>query len=108
MNPINKEIISFLIFSLITLWIILLPVIFILKIKFLKKVRNKPFRGASEIFSIFSMEWWIAWLFLPIPILGKKNDFKVEKIRIKVNGRILAFYTVITVQFCLIAICDMV
>lgn len=96
-----KNTVEAVLFGLFGLWIILIPVIMIAKIKYFKTLRQKEFNGTSELFSFLSSEWWIAGLTWGIPIIGRDRSPEVNQIRGKANLRLYILYFIILTQLVL-------
>lgn len=99
-----KDKFEIVLFSLFVLWIILIPAIFIMKIKYFKTIRRKEFRGIEELFSFLNSEWWIAGLTWAIPTFGGEKDTELNKIRRKANSRLYIFYFIILAQLTLVGL----
>jgi hypothetical protein len=99
-----NEKLEILLFSLFGIWVILIPMIMILKIKYFKLVRHKEYNGVSDIFHILSSEWWIAGITIPFPIFGKTHQVEVNKVRKMANLRLMGFYSTILVQIVIVGL----
>ena len=97
-----KNVIEILAVGLFGLWIVLIPAIMIIKIKYFKTLRRKEFRGTEELFSVLSSEWWVAGLTWAIPTFGQDKDSGLNKIRRKANSRLYIFYFIILTQLTLV------
>jgi hypothetical protein len=96
-----KDKIEIVLFSLFGLWVLLIPAIFIMKIKYFKTLRRKEFKGIEELFLILNSEWWMAgftWLF---PIFGKERNVELKAMKTKANSRLCLLYTIMMIQLVL-------
>jgi hypothetical protein len=97
-----KDKIEIVLFSLFGLWVVLIPAIFIMKIKYFKTLRQKEFKGTEELLSFLASEWWIAGLTWAIPTFGQDKNSELNKIRRKANSRLYIFYFIILTQLTLV------
>ena len=96
-----KSIIVVFVFGLFAFWIVMIPSIMILKIKYFKRLNRKEYKGTEELFLFLSSEWVIAGLTWAIPIFGRDKDTELIKIRGEVNSRLYLFYSIILIQLIL-------
>jgi hypothetical protein len=97
-----KETIKIIAIGFFFLWIIFIPAIFIIKIKYFKISRQKEYHGVEDMLSFFSREWWIAGFTLMFPILFKDRLKELDLIRRKANFRLYFFYLIVLVQLILV------
>lgn len=101
-----KELFLYIVFGLFGLYIILVPTILIMKIKYYKTLREKKYNGIVDLFACFSSEWWIAGFTLGFPIGGRDKDLKLNAIRKKANLRLYFLYLTVIIQLILVGILD--
>lgn len=99
-----KDTIEIALFSLFGPWLLLIPAIMVMKIKYFKTSRQKEFRGTIELFSFLSSEWWYAGLTWAIPTIGRDKNDALNEIRARVNSRLYLFYLIILIQLILVAV----
>ena len=97
-----KEILEILLFGLFGLWIILIPMIMIMKIRYFKKLRHKQFNGISDLFAFWTPELWIAGITFAFPILGKGKELELKRIKKNANRRLMGFYGIILIQLIIV------
>jgi len=78
--------------------------IFYLKIKYFKNLRHKEFKGISDLFFPFQLEWWLAGITWAFPIIGKDKDQELNAIRKKANLRLYLLYTTVATQILLVGL----
>jgi hypothetical protein len=99
-----KDTIEVILFGLLGLWMVLVPAIMIMKIRYYKALRKKEFNGIAELFSPFNSEWWIAGFTWGFPILGRDQDAKLNQVRRKANSRVYSLYFIILTQLILASV----
>ena len=99
-----KDAIEIVMFGLFGVWIIVIPSIMIMKIKYFKTLRHKEFRGTTELFSFFSSEFWIAGITWGFPIIGQERNLELNTIRKKANSRLYILYLTVMTQVILVGL----
>jgi hypothetical protein len=99
-----KDKIEIVLFSLFGLWILLIPAIFIMKIKYFKTLRRKEFKGIVELALFLNSEWWIAGFTWTFPIFGKEKEIELNVVREKANLRLYLLYTTVAIQLLLVGL----
>ena len=97
-----EETIEILLFGLFGFWIILIPMVMIMKIKYYKISRQKEYNGIPDLFAFLTTEFWIAGITIGFPIIGKDKKIELNKIRKKANIRLFRFYGIILIQIFLV------
>ena len=103
-----RNVIEIMAFGLFGLWVILIPSIMIMKIKYFKRLRRKEFKGTADLFAFLSSEWWIAGLTWAFPIFGRDKETELNKIRVKANSRLYILYFVLLTQLTLVGLLNKV
>ena len=91
-------------YSLFGLWVVLIPSIMIMKIKYMKKARQKAYRGITELFSFFSIELWYAGLTFGFPMFGRDRNLELKKISRRANFRLFLLYLTVSIQVTIVVI----
>jgi hypothetical protein len=99
-----KDTVEIVLFGLFGLWLILIPIIMISKIKYFRTLRQKKFNGTADLFSFLSSEWWIAGLTWGIPIIGCDKSTELNQIKGKANSRLYILYFIILTQLILVGL----
>ena len=101
-----KETLEILAFGPFGIWLILIPMIMIMK--YFKAIRHNRYHGTSDLFSFLTPEWWIAGITFGFPIFGKEENPEIEKIKTSANKRLFAFYGTIIFQIIIVGILTMI
>lgn len=97
-----KELLIILLIISIGLIVILVPMIWIMKINYFRRLRHKEYYGVANLFAFSSSEFWIAGITLGFPILGKDKKTELNQIRKKANKRLFGLYIIILIQLVIV------
>jgi hypothetical protein len=97
-------IIEIILFSLFGLWALLIPTIFLNKIKYFKTLRGIEFKGFGEMFMVLNSDWWKAGFTWAFPIFGKDKDVRLNAIRRNANSSLYLFYATVIIHLLLVAL----